>query len=231
VSYEPFVLPQTNQTLHSSAVYKSEIDASAWGATIQSLVVPAPHLGRFNPQSIWLHGEEVGYRSTSGYPLISMGWTFTSASQYVDIVAASTRPPDEAFRFVDLTVIGSVATPAHAVPAAQNIVCRVGTKASSTSTSAAFTQPPITGTVLVSLSPSAAWPIVGGIVYVGVIGSDYDVYEVTALTGASPYASITLRLLEVNAVAPGGTVPSGRTVGAAARHSVYIHGYHRRARW
>lgn len=231
MSYEPFVLPQANQTLHSSAVYKAEIDASVWGATIQSLVVPAPHLGRFCPESIWVHGAEVGYRSTIGNPLISLGWTFTSASQYVDIVAASSRPPDEAYRFVDLTVIGSVANPSHPVPEAQNIVCRVGTKAGSTSTGAAFTQPAVGGTVLVSLSPSSAFPIVGGTVYVGVIGSAYDVYEVTALTGASPYVSITLKLLQSNVVAPGGTVPSGRTVGAAARHTIFIHGYHRRAEW
>jgi len=231
VSYEPFVLPQTNQTLHSSATYKAELDASAWGATIQSLVVVAPHLGRFCPEEIWSHGNEVGYRSTNGYPLISIGWTFTSASQYVDLVAASTRLPDEVNRFIDHTVIGSVTTPQQAVPQAQNIVCRVGTKASSTTNSAAFTQPAVGGTVLVSLSPTAAWPIVGGTVYVGVIGSAYDVYTVTALTGASPYASITLQLTQSNVIAPGGTVPAGRTVGAAAKHTIFILGYHRRARW
>jgi hypothetical protein len=231
VSHEPFILPQTNQTLHSAAVYRGTIDASAWGATIQRLVTPAPHLGRFCPTSAWVHGDVVGYRSTSGYPLCSLGWTFTSASQYVDIVAASTRPPDEVNRFVEWTVIGSVATPSQPVPADYPIVCRVGTKAGSTTNSAAFTQPAIGSTVLVSLSPTAAWPIVGGTVYVGVIGSAYDVYTVTALTGASPYASITLRLEQSNVVAPGGTVPSGRTVGAAATHSVFVHGLHRRTRW
>lgn len=231
MSYEPFILPQTNQTLHSAAVYRASIDASVWGDTIQHIITPAPHLGRFCPQNIWVHGDLVGYRSTSGYPLCSMGWTFTSASQYVDIVAASTRPPDEKNRFVKWNAIGSVATPSQPVPAGWPIVVRVGTKAGSTSTSAAFTQPAVGSTVLVSLTPSAAWPIVGGTVYVGVIGSARDVYEVTALTGASPYASITLKLLEANAVAPGGTVPSGRTVAAAASHSIFVHGYHRRARW
>ena len=231
MSYEPFILPQTNQTLHSAAVYRAAIDASAWGDTIQKIIDPAPHLGRFCPTSIWVHGDVVGYRSTSGYPLCSMGWLFTSAAQYVDFVAASTRPPDEVNRFVEWNAIGSVATPVQAMPAGWPIVVRVGTKAGSTTNSAAYTQPAVGGTVLVSLSPSAAWPIVGGTVYVGQTTGARDVYEVTALTGASPYVSITLKLLEANAVAPGGTVPSGRTVGAAASHSIFVHGVHRRARW
>jgi len=231
VSYEPFILPQTNQTLHSAAVYRGTIDASAWGDTVQPLFTTAPHLGRFCPVDVWVHGDIVGYRSTSGVPLCSMGWTFTSAAQYVDFVAASTRPPDEVNRFVQWTVIGSVATPVHPAPADQPVIVRVGTKAGSATNSAAFTQPAVGGTVLVALSPSAAWPIVGGTVYVGQTTAGRDVYEVTALTGASPYASITLKLLQANVVAPGGTVPAGRTVAAAATHSVFVYGVHRRSRW
>lgn len=231
MSHQPFVLPQTNQTLHTAAVYRGSIDASAWGDTLQQIVTPAPHLGRFCPTDIWAHGDVVGYRSTSGNPLVSLGWTFTSASQFVDIVAASTRPPDEVNRFLQWTVIGSVATPSQPVPSAQPIVCRIGTKAGSTTNSAAFTQPAVGSTVLVSLSPTAAWPIVGGTVYVGQTTGGRDVYTVTALTGASPYASITLRLEQANVVAPGGTVPSGRTVAAAATHSIFVLGVHRRSRW
>lgn len=231
MSYEPFVLPQTNQTLHAAAVYRGTIDASAWGDTLQQIITPAPHLGRFCPSDIWAHGDAVGYRSTSGNPLVSLGWTSSGTALYTDLVAASTRPPDEVNRFVQWTAIGSVATPVQPVPSGQPIVCRIGTKAGSTSTSAAFTQPAVGSTVLVSLSPSAAWPIVGGTVYVGVIGSARDVYTVTALTGSTPFASITLRLEEANAVAPGGTVPSGRTVAAAATHSIFVHGVHRRSRW
>lgn len=231
MSYEPFILPQTNQTLHGAAVYRATIRADAWADQLQVVVTPAPHLGRFCPSDIWVHGDVVGYRSTNGYPLLSLGWTFTSASQYVDIVAASTRPPDEINRFVQWTAIGSVANPSHPVPAAQPIVMRVGTFAGSTTTSAAYTQPAVGSTVLVSLSPTAAWPIVGGTVYVGAVGAAFDVYTCTATTGASPFASITLRLEIANVVAPGGTVPSGRRVGAAATHSLFIQGVHRKARW
>lgn len=231
MSYEPFVLPQTNQTLHAAAVYRGTVDASAWGDTVQQLFTPAPHLGRFCPVDIWVHGDVVGYRSNTGNPLCSMGWTFTSAAQYVDLVAASTRPPDEVNRFVQWTAIGSVATPVQPVPAGQPVIVRVGTKAGSTTNGAAFTQPAIGGTVLVSLSPSAAWPIIGGTVYVGLTTGGRDVYEVTATTGASPFASITLKLLQSNVVAPGGTVPAGRTVAAAATHSIFVMGQHRRSRW
>lgn len=231
MSHEPFVLPQTNQTLHAAAVYRGTLDGSAWGATIQEIITPAPHLGRFCPVDIWAHGDVVGYRSTSGFPLVSLGWTTTAAATFVDLVAASTRPPDEVGRFVQWTAIGSVATPVQPVPSGQAIVCRVGTKASSTTTGAAFVQPSVGGTVLVSLSPTAAWPIIGGTVYVGVVGSAFDVYVVTATTGASPFASITLQLVTSNVVAPGGTVPAGRTIGAAATHSIFVYGVHRRSRW
>lgn len=231
LSYEPFILPQTNQTLHGAAVYRGSVDASAWGATLQQIITPAPHLGRFCPVDIWTHGDAVGYRSNTGNPLVSLGWTTTAASQFVDLVAASTRPPDEVNRFVQWSAIGSVATPVQPVPSGQPIVCRVGTKAGSTTTGAAYTQPAIGGTVLVSLSPAAAWPIVGGTVYVGTVGAAFDVYTVTALTGSTPFASITLRLEVANVVAPGGTVASGRTIAAAATFSVFVLGVHRRARW
>lgn len=231
MSYEPFARPQTNRTLHTSAVYRATIRGDAWANQVQQVIVPAPHLGRFCPIDIWVHGDVVGYRSTSGYPLMSLGWTFTSAAQYVDLVAASTRPPDEVNRFVQWTAIGSVATPVHPVPAAQPIILRVGTFASTTTNSAAFTQPVVGGTVLVSLSPTAAWPIVGGTVYIGAAGAAFDVYTCTATTGASPFASITLQLVQANVVAPGGTVPSGRQVGAAATYSLFIHGVHRKAQW
>lgn len=231
MSFEPFVLPQTNQTLHGAAVYRSTFDASAWGNTVQSVVTLAPHLGRFCPVDIWVHGDAVGYRSNTGNPLCSLGWFYSSSAQFVDFVAASTRPPDEANRFVQWSAIGSVATPVQAAPAGAQLAVRVGTKAGSTTTGAAYTQPAVGSTVLVTLSPAAAWPIVGGTVFVGVLGAARDVYTVTATTGTSPFASITLRLEQANAVAPGGTVPVGRTVAAAATHSLFVHGVHRRARW
>jgi len=231
VSFEPFVLPQTNQTLHNAAVYRATIRADAWADQIQQVLSPAPHLGRFCPVTIWVHGERVGYRSNTGNPLVSLGWTFTSASQFVDIVSASTRPPDDVNRFVEWVPIGSVATPSQPVPADQPIALRVGTFAGSTTTGAAYTQPAVGGTVLVSLSPTAAWPIVGGTVYVGAVGAAFDVYTVTATTGASPFASVTLQLLEANVVAPGGTVPAGRRIGAAATFELFMHGVFRKARW
>lgn len=230
MSYEPFVLPQTNQTLHSSAVYRTTIRADAWADQIQSIITTAPHLGRFCPVDIWIHGDSCGY-SISAKPLISIGWTYTTAAQYNDLVATSTAVPDTANRFLHLTTIGSVATPVQPVPGNLPIVARIGTFAGSTTTGAAYTQPAIGSTVLVSLSPTSTFPIVGGTIYVGAPGAAYDIYTCTAVTGAAPYVSITLQLVTANVVAPGGTVPSGRRIGAAATYSLFVHGVHRRARW
>jgi hypothetical protein len=230
VSYEPFALPQTNQTLHSAAVYRATLRADAWADQLQQVIVPAPHLGRLCPVDIWIHGDTLGY-SISARPNFSLGWTFTTAAQYVDLVAASTAPPDEVGRFLQWTAIGSVATPVQPVPAGQVMVARVGTFAGSTTTGAAYTQPAVGSTVLVSLSPTSTFPVVGGTIYVGAVGAAFDVYTCTAVTGAAPYASITLRLVTANVVAPGGTVPAGRRIGAAATYSLFVHGVHRKARW
>ncbi len=233
MSYEPFPLVQTNQTLHGGAVYRGTIDGSAWGATEQQLFSVAPHLGQFCPVTIWAHGDLVGYSGTLGAPSYSLGWARTApGSLYVNVAAlTSSNSPQGPLQFLELTVIGSVVNPSRPMPAGVPLFARVGTKAGSTTTGAAFTQPAIGGTVLVTLSPSANWPIVGGAVKIGVIGGAFDTYVVTARTGASPYVSITLQLLTVGAVPPGGTVPVGRTVGAAATFSLFVLGNHRRSRW
>lgn len=233
MSYEPFPLVQANQTLHGSAVYRGTLDASAFGATEQPLFTTAPHLGRFCPVTAWSHGDVMGYEETTGAPSFSLGWARTSVgSPYIDIAASgSVNSPRGLWRFAEITVIGSVASPSRSTPVGVPIFARVGTKAGSTTTGAAFTQPAIGSQVLVSLSPSANWPVIGGVVYVGTVGGAFDTYVVRARTGSSPYVSITLELLAVGAVPPGGTVPVGRTVAAAATFSIFILGNHRRARW
>lgn len=230
MSYEPFYLPQSNQTLHTAAVHKVALDCSVFGGTLQNVFTVPPHMGHMCIEDIWLHGDQCGF-STAGRPLFSLGWFYSSASQYVDVIAASTATPADANRFLDMSVIGSVATPVRPMAPNTPLVARVGTLAGSSTTSANYTQPAVGGTVTIAL-PSVTWPIVNGTAYIGVIGSAYDVYTITALAPAvAPYTSMTLRLDKSNVIAPGGTIPSGRTVAAAAKYSMFLRVLYRRSRW
>jgi len=228
VSYEPLVLPQANITLHDGATYRATLDLTAWGATRQQLLTVAPHLGQFDVSEVSIHAEEVGFRTS---PQFSIGWVNTSTSRFLEVLASAGNAPLNPYRFLNLPAIGGAATQAYVVPAGQALGMNVSTKAGSCTTSAAFVQPAVGGTVLVSITPAQSFPFVGGTVYVGTSWAAADKYTVTALTGTSPYSSITLQLVEANVVAPGGTVPSGRTLIAAARMTALVHGYFRRARW
>jgi len=231
VSYEPFPLPQSNQTLHAGAVYRTTLDCSVFGGTLQNIFTAPPHMGSICIQDIWLHADEVGF-STAGRPVFSMGWQYSSTSQYADLIAASTQMPAGVNQFLDMTTIGSVTTPVYPMPPSMRLVARVGTLAGSSTTVANYTQPAIGGTITVALSPSVTWPLLGGTVYIGVIGSQYDVYKITVLTpSVAPYTSMTIQLVTSNVIAPGGTIPTGRTIAAAAKSSVFLRTFHRRSRW
>lgn len=235
MSYEPYILPQSNNTLHNSVVFRKKVDLSQWGSQSQIIETISPHYSYFNIASIWIHADAVGFggsAGSTGRPVFNVGFSSTSSARFLDFVNGFTVLPVDANRFVEVTLAPTFTTPGRPAPSESPIVLWVSTKAgTAVNTSANFTQPAVGSTVLVSLTPTAAWPRVGGTVYVGTSATARDRYTCTAVTGASPYASITLRLEESGLIAPGGTVPSGSNVVAAADFTIFVHGYFRRARW